>query len=84
MNQIRTEMTVREAGRRGGLATKRKHGPEHYERIGRIGGASTKTRMGPEHYERIGGIGGRTAWSKQGKLGRRRRAEKVIEKVREA
>jgi general stress protein YciG len=29
------ELTVREAGRRGGRATKLRHGPEFYESIGR-------------------------------------------------
>jgi general stress protein YciG len=30
-------MTVREAGRKGGRATKARHGPEFYEAIGRKG-----------------------------------------------
>jgi general stress protein YciG len=31
-------MTVAEAGRRGGNATKAKHGPDHYKQIGHLGG----------------------------------------------
>jgi uncharacterized protein len=38
-------ITVREAGRRGGQVTARKHGPEHYERIGRIGGQRMKSLL---------------------------------------
>ena len=52
------EMTVREAGRKGGRATKARHGPEFYERIGKKGGETTKVRYGPRFYERIGRKGG--------------------------
>ena len=51
-------LTVREAGRRGGQATRERHGPEFYEQIGRKGGETTRQRHGPEFYERIGKIGG--------------------------
>ena len=51
-------MTVRDAGRKGGATTKKRHGPEFYERIGRKGGETTKKRHGPEFYERIGRKGG--------------------------
>jgi general stress protein YciG len=36
------EISVREAGRRGGNATKAGHGHEFYESIGRKGGAKVK------------------------------------------
>jgi len=52
-------MTVRDAGRKGGATTKKRHGPKFYERIGRKGGETTKKRHGPEFYERIGRKGGR-------------------------
>jgi general stress protein YciG len=52
------ELTVREAGRRGGRATKLRHGPEFYESIGRKGGDTTKRRYGPQFYHRIGRKGG--------------------------
>jgi general stress protein YciG len=51
-------MTVRDAGRKGGRATKARHGPEFYETIGRKGGETTKKRHGPKFYERIGRKGG--------------------------
>ena len=35
-------MTVRDAGRKGGATTKKRHGPEFYERIGRKGGQRLK------------------------------------------
>lgn len=38
----RGEITVREAGRLGGLRTRDRHGPEHFERIGRLGGSKVK------------------------------------------
>ena len=31
-------MDVKQAGKKGGLTTKRKHGADHYRRIGRAGG----------------------------------------------
>ena len=52
-------MTVRDAGRKGGATTKKRHGPEFYRAIGRKGGETTKKRHGPEFYERIGRKGGR-------------------------
>jgi general stress protein YciG len=51
-------MTVKEAGRRGGRATKTRHGPDFYQLIGRKGGETTKSRHGPDFYERIGRKGG--------------------------
>jgi len=51
-------ITVREAGRRGGVSTKKRHGPEFYERIGKQGGETTKQRMGPGFYQKIGKQGG--------------------------
>jgi hypothetical protein len=40
------------------LATRAKHGGEHYIRMGRQGGETTKAKLGSEHYVRIGRIGG--------------------------
>ena len=39
-------MTVKEAGRRGGVSTKKRHGPEFYQRIGKQGGETTKAAHG--------------------------------------
>jgi general stress protein YciG len=36
------EMTVREAGRKGGETTKRRYGPRFYEEIGKKGGQKVK------------------------------------------
>lgn len=51
-------MTVGEAGRKGGRATKARHGPEFYRSIGHQGGMATKKRHGPKFYVRIGRKGG--------------------------
>ena len=52
------EMTVQEAGRKGGLVTSRKYGSEFYEEIGRKGGTTTKKKYGVEFYSEIGHKGG--------------------------
>ncbi|HWP35828.1 MAG TPA: hypothetical protein VNM66_09545 [Thermodesulfobacteriota bacterium] len=56
------QMTVREAGRKGGVATSLKYGREFYEAIGKkggkIGGETTKEKYGPQFYETIGRKGG--------------------------
>ena len=54
----RREMTVREAGKKGGDTVKRKYGPGYYAEIGKKGGESTKRQQGPEFYSRIGKKGG--------------------------
>jgi general stress protein YciG len=56
------KMSRAEAGRKGGLTTKHRHGEEFFGRIGRIGGKkggdTTKKRYGVEFYQRIGRKGG--------------------------
>lgn len=60
------EMSVSEAGRRGGEKTSETHGHEFYEEIGHKGGEkgghkggeTTSERYGHEHYEEIGHKGG--------------------------
>jgi general stress protein YciG len=56
------EMSVREAGRKGGEKTSETHGPEFYSEIGHKGGEKggevTKQRYGPEFYSEIGHKGG--------------------------
>lgn len=56
------KMTRREAGRKGGEATKQRYGPEFYSRIGKEGGAkggqTTRKRYGREFFQRIGRKGG--------------------------
>ncbi len=71
-------MTVREAGRKGGRATKARHGPEFYQSIGRKGGETTKERHGPQFYEKIGHKGGQRVKEliEEGKKARGMAAEK--------
>ena len=56
------KMSRAEAGRKGGLTTKRRYGDEFFGRIGRIGGKkggdTTKRRYGVEFYQQIGRKGG--------------------------
>lgn len=51
--------TVREAGRRGGLATLRKHGLEHFRAAGRKGAAALRARYGRGAFIDWGKRGGR-------------------------
>jgi len=59
-------MSVSEAGRKGGLSTRERYGPEFYEEIGkkggqvggRKGGETTKAKYGSPFYEEIGHKGG--------------------------
>ena len=56
------KMSRAEAGRKGGLTTRKRYGEEFFGRIGRIGvkkgGDTTKRRYGVEFYQRIGRKGG--------------------------
>ena len=52
------EMTVQEAGRRGGRSTAERHGHEFYEKIGKKGGEARKRALGPTGYEALGRQGG--------------------------
>ncbi|MGH2830860.1 MAG: hypothetical protein ACRDJM_10295 [Actinomycetota bacterium] len=61
-NGSASKISRAEAGRRGGLKTKERHGSEYFGRIGRLGGRkggeSTKQRYGVEFYRAIGRKGG--------------------------
>lgn len=52
------DLTVLEAGKRGGATRKAALGPEGYAKLGRIGGAATIARHGKEHFIAIGRKGG--------------------------
>lgn len=52
------DMTVAEAGRRGGQRTSQTHGHEFYEEIGKKGGETTSEKYGTPFYEEIGHKGG--------------------------
>ena len=51
-------MTVQEAGKKGGQKTRATHGHEFYQEIGRKGGDTTSREHGPEFYHEIGTKGG--------------------------
>jgi general stress protein YciG len=71
----KSEMTVEEAGRKGGEETAKTHGKEFYEEIGHKGGEKTAKTHGKEFYEEIGHKGG----EKGGQ-----RVRKLIEEGKEA
>jgi len=52
------DMTVREAGRKGGQKVKETRGPEFFREIGRKGGQATAKAHGHEFYQEIGRKGG--------------------------
>ncbi|MBW3621998.1 MAG: hypothetical protein KY468_01150 [Armatimonadetes bacterium] len=53
-----SDMTVREAGRKGGTKVREKYGSEFYKEIGRKGGTTTWETHGKEFYQKIGKKGG--------------------------
>lgn len=52
------EMSVREAGRKGGEVRRGQLGPEGYSRLGRKGGEATASTHGSAFYQQIGQKGG--------------------------
>jgi general stress protein YciG len=54
----RGEMTVREAGRRGGRKVREERGLEYYAAIGRVGGHSLLETRGREHFVEMAKAGG--------------------------
>jgi hypothetical protein len=48
------KMTKAEVGRLGGLRTKQRHGPAHFQQAGRKGGHATLQAHGTEHMAAIG------------------------------
>jgi general stress protein YciG len=60
------EMTVAEAGRKGGQVVKQKYGAEFYGQIGKKGGSTTKSKYGADHYSTIGRRGGQTTSERHG------------------
>ncbi len=53
------QMTVSEAGRKGGTTTSARHGRKFYEAIGRKGGQANAAAHPHGHFEAIGRKGGR-------------------------
>jgi general stress protein YciG len=62
----RKEMSVREAGKKGGDTVRDRYGSTFYEEIGRKGGKATRDRHGVEFYETIGQKGGKVVKEKYG------------------
>ena len=60
------EMSVREAGKKGGDTVRDRYGSGFYEKIGRKGGQVTRQRHGAEFYEAIGQKGGKVVKTKYG------------------
>jgi len=60
------EMSVREAGKKGGDTVRERYGSGFYEAIGRKGGQATRERHGAQFYETIGQKGGKVVKEKYG------------------
>jgi len=52
-------MSVREAGRKGGTTTRARYGAEFFQAIGAKGGRTVSERYSNEHFREIGRKGGR-------------------------
>src|SRR5471032_1731003 len=64
--KVEGEMSVREAGKKGGDTVRDRYGSGFYEEIGRKGGQATRERHGAEFYESIGQKGGKVVKEKYG------------------
>jgi len=64
--KIDGEMSVREAGKKGGDTVRDRYGSGFYEEIGRKGGQATRERHGAEFYESIGQKGGKVVKDRYG------------------
>jgi general stress protein YciG len=65
----RGDMTVRQAGRKGGKNTADKHGADFYREIGRRGGEARKGQLGPDGYAKLGRKGGEARKTQLGRTG---------------
>ena len=78
METTRGEMTVKEAGKKGGETTAATHGREFYEDIGHKGGEATAATHNHEFYQEIGHMGGEVGGKKGGE-----RVRELAEKGKE-
>jgi uncharacterized protein len=53
------QMSVREAGRKGGETTRARYGSEFFQEIGAKGGRAVSERYSTDHFREIGRKGGR-------------------------
>ena len=74
------EMSVREAGKKGGDTVRERYGSGFYEAIGRKGGQATRERHGAQFYETIGQKGGKVVKEKYGAISTKRSGIKAARK----
>src|SRR5256885_7137526 len=65
----RGELTVRQAGQRGGTSTAGKHGSALHREIGRLGGQARKGQLRPQGYAKVGRKGGEARETQLGSRG---------------
>src|SRR5215212_9713803 len=90
-DDAKKEMTVAEAGKKGGETVKAKYGKGFYTQIGHKGGQATREKYGPEFYGEIGKKGGQSTAEKHGpgfyeKIGKKggQRVRELIERGKQA
>ena len=69
MDDKRGDMTVRQAGQKGGTSTAGKHGAGFYREIGKRGGQARKGQLGTDGYAKLGRKGGEARKTQLGSRG---------------
>ncbi|HZX45481.1 MAG TPA: general stress protein [Candidatus Nanoarchaeia archaeon] len=75
MAESKGDISVRDAGKKGGQETSRTHGKEFYQEIGKKGGQETSKTHGREFYQDIGRKGGERGGPRVRELIRRAKGE---------
>ncbi|MFN3649493.1 MAG: KGG domain-containing protein [Armatimonadota bacterium] len=90
-SEEKKDMTVAEAGKKGGETVKEKYGKDFYTEIGHKGGAATRKKYGPEFYGEIGKKGGQSTAERHGaefyeKIGKKggNRVRELIQRGKQA